>query len=66
MQITGRFFLFVTLYAAFMDSSAGICGWHMCQKDTEYRDKYYFDSRKLVLIQMNIFTVSGGYRKTYY
>jgi hypothetical protein len=27
---------------------------------------YNFDSRKLVLFQMNIFTVIGGYRKTYY
>jgi hypothetical protein len=26
--------------SSFMDSSAGIWGWHMCEKDTEYRNRF--------------------------
>ena len=32
-----KFSITVCGVSSFMDSSAGICGWHMCEKDTEYR-----------------------------
>ena len=35
-----KFSITVCGVSSFMDSSAGICDWHMCEKDTEYSNRF--------------------------